>query len=41
MQLAMLHGPLFPGTRPEETACQTESRVVVENRTLTERNAAQ
>ena len=22
MQMAMLHRPLFPGTRPEETACQ-------------------
>jgi hypothetical protein len=22
MQFAMLHRPLFPGTRPEETACQ-------------------
>ena len=22
MQLAILHRPLFPGTRPEETACQ-------------------
>jgi len=22
MQLALLHRPLFPGTRPEETACQ-------------------
>ena len=28
MQLAILHRPLFPGTRPEETACQAESRVV-------------
>lgn len=28
MQLALLHRPLFPGTRPEETACQTESRMV-------------
>jgi len=28
MQMAMLHRPLFPGTRPEETACQTASRVV-------------
>jgi beta-1,2-mannobiose phosphorylase / 1,2-beta-oligomannan phosphorylase len=28
MQLAMLHRPLFPGTRPEETACQAESRMV-------------
>src|SRR6266576_3869298 len=23
MQFALLHRPLFPGTRPEETACQT------------------
>ncbi len=28
MQLAMLHRPLFTGTRPEETACQSVSRVV-------------
>jgi len=28
MQLAILHRPLFPGTRPEETACQGASRVV-------------
>jgi predicted GH43/DUF377 family glycosyl hydrolase len=28
MQLAILHRPLFPGTRPEETACQTASRVM-------------
>ena len=28
MQLAMLHRPLFPGTRPEDTACHTASRVV-------------
>lgn len=28
MQLAILHRPLFPGTRPEETACQAECRVV-------------
>jgi predicted GH43/DUF377 family glycosyl hydrolase len=28
MQMAILHRPLFPGTRPEETACQTASRVV-------------
>ena len=28
MQLAILHRPLFPGTRPEETACQCASRVV-------------
>ena len=28
MQLAILHRPLFPGTRPEETACAAESRVV-------------
>jgi predicted GH43/DUF377 family glycosyl hydrolase len=28
MQLAILHRPLFPGTRPEETACKDGSRVV-------------
>ncbi|MCK9463679.1 MAG: glycosidase [Proteobacteria bacterium] len=28
MQLAILHRPLFPGTRPEETVRQAESRVV-------------
>ncbi len=28
MQMAILHRPLFPGTRPEETACQSASRVV-------------
>ncbi len=28
MQLALLHRPLFPGTRPEETAMQAESRMV-------------
>ena len=28
MQMAMLHRPLFPGTRPEETACQSPSRMV-------------
>ena len=28
MQMAILHRPLFPGTRPEETACQAASRVV-------------
>ena len=28
MQMAMLHRPLFPGTRPEETACQAVSREV-------------
>ena len=28
MQLAMLHRPLFPGTRPEETACKAKSRLV-------------
>ena len=28
MQLALLHRPLFPGTRPEETARQAESRTV-------------
>ena len=28
MQLAILHRPLFSGTRPEETACQAASRMV-------------
>jgi len=28
MQLALLHRPLFPGTRPEDIACQVESRIV-------------
>ena len=28
MQLALIHRPLFPGTRPEETACQAASRMV-------------
>jgi hypothetical protein len=28
MQLGLLHRPLFPGTRPEETACQGEYRWV-------------
>ena len=28
LQMAMLHRPLFPGTRPEETACQSSPRVV-------------
>ncbi|MCB0554599.1 MAG: hypothetical protein KDD02_13700 [Phaeodactylibacter sp.] len=28
MQLAMLHRPLFPGTRPHETVCHAEPRVV-------------
>ncbi len=28
MQLALLHRPLFPGTRPEEIACLHESRLV-------------
>jgi len=28
MQLALLHRPLFPGTRPEETACQAQTRLV-------------
>ena len=27
-ELAVLHRPLFPGTRPEETACRAESREV-------------
>ena len=28
LELGMLHRPLFPGTRPEETACHRESREV-------------
>jgi predicted GH43/DUF377 family glycosyl hydrolase len=28
MQLALLHRPFFPGSRPEETACQAEPRMV-------------
>jgi predicted GH43/DUF377 family glycosyl hydrolase len=28
MQLALLHRPLFPGTRPEETACQSKIRLI-------------
>ncbi len=28
LQRAILHRPLFPGTRPEETACHTTSRVM-------------
>jgi predicted GH43/DUF377 family glycosyl hydrolase len=28
LQLALLHRPLFPGTRPEEAACHAASRVV-------------
>ncbi len=28
MQMALLHRPLFPGTRPEETACHPPSRKV-------------
>jgi len=28
LELAMLHRPLFPGTRPEETVCDPESREV-------------
>jgi predicted GH43/DUF377 family glycosyl hydrolase len=28
LELGMLHRPLFPGTRPEETACQPTSRQV-------------
>ena len=28
LELGMLHRPLFPGTRPEETACHHESREV-------------
>ena len=30
--MAILHPPLFPGTRPKETACQPASRVVDLNR---------
>ncbi len=32
MQMAMLHRPLFSGTRPEETACKTSHRVVDRDR---------
>jgi predicted GH43/DUF377 family glycosyl hydrolase len=32
LQLALLHRPLFPGTRPEELARQPESRLVDRNR---------
>jgi predicted GH43/DUF377 family glycosyl hydrolase len=28
LELGMLHRPLFPGTRPKETACQPETRLV-------------
>jgi len=28
LQLALLHRPLFPGTLPEETVCEGESRLV-------------
>jgi predicted GH43/DUF377 family glycosyl hydrolase len=28
LQMGILHRPLFPGTRPEETTCEAESRVV-------------
>jgi predicted GH43/DUF377 family glycosyl hydrolase len=28
MQLGLLHRPLFPGTRPEDIACKTETRIV-------------
>jgi len=28
LQMAMLHRPLFPGTLPEETACEGEARLV-------------
>ncbi len=28
MQLGLLHRPLFPGTRPEETACEGDTRFV-------------
>ncbi|MGP0067754.1 MAG: glycosidase [Isosphaeraceae bacterium] len=30
--MAILHRPLFPGTRPEETACQSPTRVVDRHR---------
>ena len=30
--MAILHRPLFPGTRPEETACQGTSRIVDRHR---------
>jgi predicted GH43/DUF377 family glycosyl hydrolase len=32
LQLALLHRPLFPGTSPEEFACQSESRIVDRDR---------
>lgn len=28
LELALLHRPLFPGTRPEETACGPVSRIL-------------
>ena len=28
MQMALIHRPLFPGTRPEETVCQSKTRLV-------------
>jgi len=32
MQMALLHRPLFPGTRPEETACQKDLREIDHDR---------
>lgn len=32
MQMAILHRPLFPGSRPEETACEPTTRVVDRDR---------
>lgn len=32
MQMAILHRPLFPGTRPEETACQSKHRLMDRDR---------
>ncbi|MEO6068548.1 MAG: glycosidase [Gemmatimonadales bacterium] len=34
MQLAILHRPLFRGTRPEETACHPERRVDIEHESI-------
>jgi beta-1,2-mannobiose phosphorylase / 1,2-beta-oligomannan phosphorylase len=32
LQMAILHRPLFPGTRPEETACQSTFRMIDRDR---------
>lgn len=32
MQMAILHRPLFPGTRPEETACESKHRLMDRDR---------